>query len=721
MLTPDAVAMRAHIDFLVGGFLDGCQDGRIELAWTDPEPNESGRFNLRHAETYELDDDSLDRLVAKACEVNSRPRTNVYIGAALRLPTTPAIGRATDDHFYAATAYWCDLDDQDANQRARERFNGAPPSLVVKTGAYPHSRHQMWWRLADPVTDAQRVRAACTGLATAFGGDGTVANPSRVMRLAGGIAWDQKPGRRPELTGIVTLKNPGLSAYIADHVERAFPPLYSIQHARQARVAPGPQAGIVRAKDGLGLPTGPVVDGREEFMRDVVCARLIDYCGRFGAAPTAEDLFEHAWESYANQTDLSRFGRGKQEFMAKCVSTVRRFEAGKIRGARNLDEAVASYQVKRQARQENVRHQAVDDGDDESRPAAEGILEFLNVREIKTLPDPRWLIDKMVVENALGFVFGPPGCGKTFVSLSMALSISVALGSWWGRSIQRSGAVIYISSEGQADLKFRLMAWEQAHKANADDAPFYLIRRTINFMKPEDVGILVATIAVIQELCGQDIAAVFVDTVSRVLPGADENLQKDMTLFIAACDAVRQRFGATVIGVHHTSRGGNLRGSTVFDGAGDFLAQIEREEGEELGTMTARKIKAAQDGWKQYFRMQPTPCGDIGGNSSVVAMPVFDDPKVVMAESWPSTQKSRDILEAMDKAWDAGEPWSIQPNATKLLYAPIVLVKQYGAPSIDAAKTLLSDWRHGDANLITIAVRDAKRHVSGIKVTGRIG
>ena len=154
------------------------------------------------------------------------------------------------------------------------------------------------------------------------------------------------------------------------------------------------------------------------------------------------------------------------------------------------------------------------------------------------MPDPDWLISGLVVEQSLGFIYGPPGCLKTFIALDMALSFTVGMPDWWGRAIERKGAVVYISSEGQADLKFRIQAWEQHNKVLADDTPFYLIRQTINFMKPDDVGKLLATVQAIADLAGVPITAVFVDTVSRVLPGSDENLQKDMTLFVAACDAV---------------------------------------------------------------------------------------------------------------------------------------------------------------------------------------
>ena len=59
-------------------------------------------------------------------------------------------------------------------------------------------------------------------------------------------------------------------------------------------------------------------------------------------------------------------------------------------------------------------------------------------------------------------------------------------------------------------------------------------------MRQDDVGKLLNTVQAIADETTAPIAAVFVDTVSRVLPGSDENLQKDMTDFVAACDAVRR-------------------------------------------------------------------------------------------------------------------------------------------------------------------------------------
>ena len=93
ILTPNTEAMRQHVEFLFGGYLHGYQDGLIELAWTTSTPDpETGRYSLGFAEMFDTDDDSIDALIARAVELNGLPRTNVYIGAALRKPGTRRVG-----------------------------------------------------------------------------------------------------------------------------------------------------------------------------------------------------------------------------------------------------------------------------------------------------------------------------------------------------------------------------------------------------------------------------------------------------------------------------------------------------------------------------------------------------------------------------------------------------------------------------------------------------
>jgi hypothetical protein len=148
-------------------------------------------------------------------------------------------------------------------------------------------------------------------------------------------------------------------------------------------------------------------------------------------------------------------------------------------------------------------------------------------------------------------------------------------------------------------MRNRILAWLK-EREEKPPAGFLMIERTINFMSEEDITRLVRTLRTVQ--AGAP-ALIVVDTVSRALPGADENLQKDMTLFIRACDVVRDVFGCAVLGVHHAGKNGDMRGSTVLRGAGDFVFGLTRKEGATVGQLACEKQKDGPDGWKEPYRL----------------------------------------------------------------------------------------------------------------------
>ena len=205
--------MERHIAHL---FADA-PDGRIEIAWTDPVSRK-----LCHGRSFRVED--ADEAVEKAAQENATEGQNVYVGAALRRPDSAPFARAKDDDFFSAPAYWVDLDDAEAVRSAKAKTSAAPPTLAVITGRKPQPRAQLWWRLEDPITDAEKLRRQNAILAETLGGDPTVINPSRVMRLAGSIAWPVKRGRVVELTELMTFNDIRPKIYVPGQVERAFPP-----------------------------------------------------------------------------------------------------------------------------------------------------------------------------------------------------------------------------------------------------------------------------------------------------------------------------------------------------------------------------------------------------------------------------------------------------------------------------------------------------------------
>ena len=474
---------------------------------------------------------------------------------------------------------------------------------------------------------------------------------------------------------------------------------------------------------------GFIIDGREDYMTKMVWAAVVDLkrdCpGDLGSLSQV-----HMMEAFAtyerkvksrlhgldsNAERLEREGRGITMFASKWDNAIEQWD-GKVaqhaaverpsRPFEDKPEPVPFYKVDPETGELTV----------EAKKPDPGVFEFLDVEAILSLPKPKYLIDRLMIEAALGFVYGPPGCGKSFLTIGMGLSIAAQCAEWFGRSIKKSGPVVYISSEGTGDIGTRILAWEKESGVRVRGLPFYLIRQTINFMAAADVEKLLKTVASISQVAGQAPVAVFVDTVSRVLPGADENLQKDMTLFIAACDAVRVTFDATVVGVHHTSRAGNLRGSTVFDGAGDFLLGIEREEGETIGQIHARKIKSAEDGWKQPFELKKVVVSDITGESSLYAKASTEQAKP--KEVWPDKAVCRTILDLIRRAWFDGRPLSSYSQTRKQgRYAQAIIAKQFDIPE-KLAEMMIDTWLSNQ--VLSYEVADKSTKMQGLKVIGSI-
>ena len=203
---PNADDMRKHIEHLFWReWADGEFEGLIELAHTNAS---NGR--LDSAELFSITE--IDLLIEKAVEINSVPRQNVYIGAALRKPQTTKNSRSSDDDYFLSTCAYCDLDEGSATENAFNKYNGIEPTMVVITGEQPNYRAHLYWKLKEPIREQSKHREIMSLVANNFDGDVKVINPGRVLRLGGTIAWpdphNKKKKNRPiELTRVVEFED----------------------------------------------------------------------------------------------------------------------------------------------------------------------------------------------------------------------------------------------------------------------------------------------------------------------------------------------------------------------------------------------------------------------------------------------------------------------------------------------------------------------------------
>lgn len=653
--------MTAHVDHLFGGYLDGCHDGLIELAWTDTRPDEAGRYRLKNAKLFGTD--QLDDLVTEAARLNATPMCNVYIGAALRHPDTAPFGRSQDSDAWALTCGYVDLDDPGAATAAKDIYGLDKPTMVVVTGKAPHTRAQMWWRLEEPLTDPQRWPAILRGIASRLNGDSTVTNPSRVMRLAGSIAWPVKEGRTVEITAIAPLKEPGASFYAVEHLARVFPPIIA------TRDAPSLTQTVQHASNSLGL-ADKIMDGREGYMRNTIGACLIEYIGENGCAPSPQELYDAAWPQYERKVDLGRAGRGPKEFAEKCAYTVRRFERGEIRGIETLDKAIEVYRRKNTARPSSSSYVA---------PPVEAGDAPIHVPDLCGTPAPReWVAEGWIPKGVITGLSGDGGMGKTLLAQQLLYAAGTG-GKWLGMDIPQMRALGVFCEDDKDELHRRHDAIK-ASMGHAIGNPFqgvWLWPRVgsdnllVTFDKDNKPALSPFFDAVKKHVLEHQIELLVLDTIADLF-GGNEIIRAQVNFFVkSVCGAFIKEakaagFTLSILLLSHPSQAGRNSGtgesgSTAWNNAVRARLYLTRlEDGiAEQRVLTRKKSNYSSSGDDVKI--------DLLWSDGVLKSAAESRDSAVAVRSLESQ-----ILHQIREAWDAKRPFKAKKGAPRFLDAAMV-------------------------------------------------
>jgi hypothetical protein len=204
----------------------------------------------------------------------------------------------------------------------------------------------------------------------------------------------------------------------------------------------------------------------------------------------------------------------------------------------------------------------------------------LKLSEVMAAPDPKWLIEGVLAQNALFEVFGQFKAGKTFFGLEMALCIATGRDYFDTKTTQ--GSVIYVIAEGNKKLfGYRVQAWIK-ERAGGDRAVFEQLSADVeaNFsVVPVSVHMdAPKTVEAFLEANPGKYTAVFVDTLMRNMTG-DPLKAADLMKFMAGCDTIRDKSGAAVVFFHHMRREGGVGGfgSIVGEAFVDGAAIVYRK------------------------------------------------------------------------------------------------------------------------------------------------
>jgi hypothetical protein len=291
------------------------------------------------------------------------------------------------------------------------------------------------------------------------------------------------------------------------------------------------------------------------------------------------------------------------------------------------------------ARAKGFAPDAPDDGDnspdDEPAPDVEDVMDvppkagakplsLLSDTDIEEMPDPIWLIEKVLVQNSLAALYGPWGSFKSFIALDWALCLATGT-DWCDRKVQRAD-VLYIVGEGVGGLKNRLAAWKQKHRVDGSIAGFRAIPMPVNLMDLAEARRLILSAQDEQVTNGFTPAVIICDTLARSMVGGDENSVKDMGAVINNADLIRRELGGiTFLPIHHAGKDPDrgMRGSTGLPGAMDTVFRVTRN-GMSVG-LFCEKQKDGEDSWSLHLAAEkvilPLRPGTLKPRDSLVLVP----------------------------------------------------------------------------------------------------
>jgi hypothetical protein len=208
-------------------------------------------------------------------------------------------------------------------------------------------------------------------------------------------------------------------------------------------------------------------------------------------------------------------------------------------------------------------------------------------------------------------LYGEPESGKSFVALSMAMSI--AAGHNWCDKSTKPASVLYIAAEDVVGFKQRAPAYQLTHSIVPERIQF--LGTAINLLSRGEIEELLESI----KASGFMPDLIIIDTLARCLPGADENSAQAMGAAIANIDASRRPWSATVLVIHHRGKNGKLeRGSSALRGAADVMIECSRTGAKGPVLLTCEKMKDAERFSAGHIALQVVPLGD-GRSSLAVA------------------------------------------------------------------------------------------------------
>lgn len=272
---------------------------------------------------------------------------------------------------------------------------------------------------------------------------------------------------------------------------------------------------------------------------------------------------------------------------------------------------------------------------------------LLDGTRMHALPPLVWRVKGVLPAEGLAALFGPSASGKSFLALDMAAAIAEGR-SWFGCRTHKT-SVVYVALEGEGGFKNRVTAWERENLSSIPTA-LNFVMQPFKINEQQDIEDLTSVVP-------KD-SVIFIDTLNRAAPLADENSSSDMGGILEGAKRLQIAIGGLVVLIHHTGKdeGKGLRGHSSLFAALDGAIQVERSVvGRAWGIA---KAKDGEDGGKFPFKLKCHALGKDADGDEITSCTVERDHTLLFKKVDPkgSVQKAalRTLRSAINTSTEMG-------------------------------------------------------------------
>ncbi|MDO9438553.1 AAA family ATPase [Hydrogenophaga sp.] len=233
---------------------------------------------------------------------------------------------------------------------------------------------------------------------------------------------------------------------------------------------------------------------------------------------------------------------------------------------------------------------------------APGRFKLLSARDLRALPDMRWAVRSVLPAEGLATIYGASASGKSFLALDLMASLAEAA-TWFGHGVMKPHHVVALVLEGEAGFRRRVLAWEKARGRNFPERVKFTFG-AFNLLEGDDLTALTASIG-----ANGGCDAMFIDTLNRAMPGADENSARDSSTLVGNLGWLQRALGCLVVVVHHTGKNemAGMRGHSSMFAAMDAVIEVKRTPG--MREWSVAKSKDDIDGAAHAFTLETVKLG----------------------------------------------------------------------------------------------------------------